>query len=158
SGDTRAIKAFGLRLTLDVLLFEDEMKELIKPPLYRRRLNPPLELSEMWNAVKEREWAEDDTALIRAVLVAVGHVAVFDLLDSKSFEAKESDRVKRFTSGVFELQQLVSGLFGKLTDLRPRVMRSILEDEGSCVSVVAHLFNGKRQNLVNADLDMLKTV
>ena len=134
------------------------MKELLKPEVYRGRVTSPIQLAEMWKVIEDRSWTEDDINLIRAVFAGIGRAAILDLLDSKNFEGKDVERVKKFTKAVFELQRLLVVMFTKMNDIRPRIMRSILEDDESCTAVVAHLFNGKRQNLENADLDMLKTV
>ena len=157
TGDARTIRVLGLRLSLDCRLLEEEMKEVIKPDVFRGRLIPTIKLSEMWNIIEERSWSEDDTNLIRATLASVGRAATLDLLDSHNFDSKDVERVKQFSKATFDLQRLLVSLFCKMSDIRPRVMRSILEDNEACTSVVGHLFNAKRQNLENADLDMLKT-
>lgn len=157
ANDSRATRVLGLRLQLDCRVLETEMKELIKPDLYRGRLNSNVTLSEMWKIIETRSWSEDDTNLIRAVLASVGRAATFDLLDSHNFETKDVERVKRFSKAVFELHRYMVLMFNKMTDIRPRTMRSILEDASATSSVVANLFNAKRQNLENANLNMLKT-
>jgi senataxin len=156
-GDARATRVLGLRLSLDCRILESEMTELIKPDVYRGRVIPTFNLAEMWKVVKDGDWTDDDTDIIRSIFAAVGRAAVLDLLDSKVFEGKDAERVKRFSKGVFELQRMLVPMFTKMSDIRPRTMRLILEDDETCSSVVAHLFNAKRQNLENADLDMLKT-
>ena len=156
TGDARATRVLGLRLSLDCRLLEDEMKEVIKPDVFRGHVIPTINLTEMWKLV-ERSWNEDDTNLIRATLAGVGRAATLDLLDSHNFEAKDVERVKRFSKATLDLQRFLVSLFSKMSDIRPRIMRSILEDDETCTSVVCHLFNAKRQNLENADLDMLKT-
>ena len=157
TGNARATQVFGLRLGLDCRILENEMKELLKPEVYRGGVHPPIQLAEMWKVIEERSWTEDDVNLIRAVFAGIGRAAILDLLDSKNFEGKDIGRVKKFTVAVFELQRLLVVMFTKMSDIRPRIMRSILEDDETCIAVVAHLFNGKRQNLENANLDMLKT-
>ena len=158
TSDARATRVLGLRLSLDCQLLEDEMKELIKPDVYRGGVAPTLKLAELWNVVENHGWTEDDSNLICAVLSSVGRVATFDLLDPKNFETKDIERVKGFTKAVSEVQRLLPIMFSKMIDIRPRVMRSILEDEETCTSIVSHLFNAKRIDLEHTDLDMLKTV
>ena len=157
TGDARATRVLGSRLSLDCRLLEDEMKEVIKPDVFRGRVIPTIKLAEMWKLIEERSWTEDDTNLIRATLAGAGRAATLDLLDSHNFEAKDVERVKRFSKATLDLQRFLVSLFSKMSDIRPRIMRSILEDNETCTSVVCHLFNAKRQNLENADLDMLKT-
>ena len=157
NNDSRATRVLGLRLQLDCRILETEMKELIKPDLYRGRVSATIKISEMWKVIETRAWTEDDTNLIRAVLSSFGRGAVLDLLDSHNFESKDVERVKRFSKAVYDLQRYISLMFTKMVDIRPRTMRSILEDAETSISVVAHLFNAKRSILENADLDMLKT-
>ena len=157
TGDARATRVFGLRLALDCRLLEDEMREVIKPNVFRGRVIAMIKLSEMWKLIEERSWNEDDTNLIRAMLAGVGRAATLDVVDSHNLESKDLERVKRFNAVIFEIQRLLISLFSKMSDIRPRIMRSILEDSETCTSVVFHLFNAKRRKLENADLDMLKT-
>ena len=157
TGDAQTIRVLGLRLSLDCRLLQEEMLEVIKPDVFRGRVVPTIKLSEMWNLIEQRSWSEDDTNLIRATLASIGGAATLDLLDSHNFDSKDVERVKRFSKATFDLQRLLVSLFSNMSDFRPRVMRSILEDNEACTSVVCHLFNAKRQNLENADLDMLKT-
>jgi senataxin len=156
-GDPRASNVFGLRLQLDCRLLDSEMKELIKPDVYRGRVIPTIQLSELWKTIEDRSWTEDDINLIRAVLGNISYASLLDLLDSHKFESKDTERVKRFSKAVFDLQRILVTTFTRMNDIRPRIMRSILEDDNACIAVVAHLFNAKRQNLENANLDMLKT-
>ena len=157
SGHTRSMRVFGLRLALDCQILEIEMKELIKPDVYRGRIVPSVNLSEMWKVVEKQEWTEDDTDLIKNVLSALCHLPIIDLQGSKNFETKDAERVKKFNNALFDVQKIATSTFSKLGDIRPRVIRTILEDDEACMSAVTNLFNGKRQNLEKADLDMLKT-
>lgn len=157
NADGQVIRVLGLRLRLDCVLLEREMKELLKPDVYRGRVVPTLQLSSVWNVIERRLWTEEDTGLIRSVLAAINRAVVLDLLDSKKFESKDVGRVKQYNEAVYSLQNILAAMFTKLGDIRPRILRSILEDEETCISVTAHLLNAKRLNLESADLSMLKT-
>ena len=157
SVSSRATEVVSLRLSLDCLLLQDEMREILKPEVYRGRVTSTFHRSDLWNLIESQSWTEDDTSLVRAILRAIPHAATLDLLDSKSFEGKDVNRVKRFSTSVFEVQGLIVIFFTKIMDFRPQILRSVLEDGTACVGIVAHLLNAKRQNLENADLGLLKT-
>ena len=154
---SRATEVISLRLSLDCLLLQDEMKEILKPEVYRGRVTSTFHLSDLWNLIESHTWAENNTSLVRAVLRAIPHAATLDIVDSKSFEGKDVDRVKRFSTCVSEIQHLIVIFFSKIMDFRPQIIRSLLEDGPACVGIVAHLLNAKQQKLENADLDLLKT-
>ena len=157
AGDPRASKVLGLRLSLDCRLLEMEFKEVIKPDLYRGRIIPQVHPSELWNLIESTTWSDDDTSLLQPILSALTYTPTLDLLDSKNFDQKDQDRVKRYSKSVFDIQRLLVVLFNKISDLRPRNMRVILEDEGVCSAAIGHLLNAKRQTLESTCLDMLKT-